>query len=412
MTMLSLFRRVARDVVAAARPYDGLMEWNMSRQSALVRQWTILRTLSSRHYGVTVRELADELNVSTKTIRRDLETFALAGFPIEETVVEYGRKRWKLRDDASHPGVFLAYDEAIALHLGRSFMEPLAGTVFWEAAQSAFQKIRTMLKPDALRYVQQLAGAFHSTSFGRTDYSKMADLIDELVIAVEERKVVHLSYRSLKAKQPATYPVCPYGFTFHRGSLYLIGLALHHGEIRHWKMNRVENVETTSETFEVPRDFSLKEHLAKSFGIFHGEGDHHVRVLFSPEVARYVSESQWHPSQTLLPQRGGGVIAEFDLDGTEEIARWILSFGRHAEVLDPPELRAAIAAEVADMNACYGGTPSDSAQIASSQDARGKKGAARPSTGRDGDTPAVQHVRYDHSAASAVADPQCAVRSR
>jgi len=412
MTMLRLFRRVARDAVAVARPYDGLMEWDMSRQSALVRQWTILRTLSSRHYGATVRELAAELNVSTKTIRRDLETFALAGFPIEETVVEYGRKRWKLRGDASNQGVFLAYDEAIALHLGRSFMEPLAGTVFWEAAQSAFQKIRTMFKPDALRYVQQLAGAFHSTSFGRSDYSKMADLIDELVIAVEERKVVQLSYRSLKAKQTATYPVHPYGFTFHRGALYLVGLAVNHGEIRHWKMNRVERVETTPETFEIPQDFSLKEHLAKSFGIFRGEGDYHVRVLFSPEVARYVSESQWHPSQTLLPQRGGGVIAEFDLDGTEEIARWILSFGKHAEVLDPPELRAAIVAEVADMNACYGRTPLNPPKIGSSQDVRGKRGEARPSAGLAAETPAAKHARYDHSAASAVADPQCAVRSR
>ena len=412
MTMLRLLRRIARDAVAAAWSDEAFVERDMSRQAALVRQWTILRILSARHYGATVRELAAELNVSIKTIRRDLETFALAGFPIEETVVEYGRKRWKLRGDASSQGVFLAYDEAIALHLGRSFMEPLAGTMFWEAAQSAFQKIRTLFKPDALRYVQQLAGAFHSTSFGRSDYSKMADLIDELVIAVEERKVVQLSYRSLKAKETATYPVCPYGFTFHRGALYLVGLAVHHGEIRHWKMNRVENVETTSETFDIPEDFSLKEHLAKSFGIFHGEGDYHVRVLFSPEVARYVSESQWHPSQTLLPQRDGGVIAEFDLDGTEEVARWVLSFGKHAEVLEPPELRAAVAAEVAEMNACYGRTPSHPPKIGASRDDGGAMGEVRPSSGHAAQTYAATQGRFDHADASPVADPQCAVRSR
>lgn len=410
MTMLRLFRRVARDAVAAG-PYEGFLEWEMSRQAALVRQWTILRMLSSRHYGATVRELAAELNVSMKTIRRDLETFALAGFPIEETVVEYGRKRWKLRGDASNQGVFLAYDEAIALHLGRSFMEPLAGTMFWEAAQSAFQKIRTMFKPDALRYVQQLAGAFHATSFGRCDYSKMADLIDELVIAVEERKVVQLSYRSLKAKETATYPVCPYGFTFHRGALYLVGLAVKHGEIRHWKMNRVENVETTSETFEIPEDFNLKDHLAKSFGIFQGEGDHHVRVLFSPEVARYVSESQWHASQTLVHHRDGSVIAEFDLDGTEEVARWILSFGKHAEVLEPPELREAIAAEVAEMNRCYEHATPPSPKAGGSRAVRGKAGETRPSPDRAAETHTKKIARYDPPVPSVAADPQCAIRS-
>ncbi|GAB4131213.1 helix-turn-helix transcriptional regulator [Thermopirellula anaerolimosa] len=384
----------------------------MSRQAALVRQWTILRILSSRHYGATVRELAAELNVSTKTIRRDLETFALAGFPIEETVVEYGRKRWKLRGDASSQGVFLAYDEAIALHLGRSFMEPLAGTMFWEAAQSAFQKIRTMFKPDALRYVQQLAGAFHATTFGRCDYSRMADLIDELVIAVEERKVVQLSYRSLKAKETATYPVCPYGFTFHRGALYLVGLAVKHNEIRHWKMNRVENVETTAETFEIPEDFSLKEHLAKSFGIFQGEGDHHVRVLFSPQVARYVSESQWHASQTLLPQSDGSLIAEFDLDGTEEIARWVLSFGKHAEVLDPPDLRAAVAAEVAEMNHRYEPMSEHATKTCASRDDYDKRGEERVASGRGAKTSASKHSHLDHAAPSAVGDSQYLIRSR
>jgi len=68
----------------------------MGEHSPLVRQWMMLRILSSRHYGVTVKELAEELGVSEKTIRRDLDAFSEAGFPLEETVVEHGRKKWKL----------------------------------------------------------------------------------------------------------------------------------------------------------------------------------------------------------------------------------------------------------------------------------------------------------------------------
>ncbi|GEM_PF-192610 len=410
MMLLRFVRRVVRDTGTQIPSYGATWEREMSRQAALVRQWTILRTLSSRHFGATVRELASELNVSTKTIRRDLETFSLAGFPIEESVGEYGRKRWKIRGNAAQQGVCLAYDEAIALHLGRSFMEPLAGTVFWEAAQSAFQKIRTMFKPDALRYVQQLAGAFYSTTFGRTDYSKMADLIDELVIAVEERKVVQLSYRSLQATETATYPVCPYGFTFHRGALYLVGLAVNHDEIRHWKMNRVENVETTSETFDLPEDFSLRDHLSRSFGIFRGEGDYHVKVMFAPEVARYVTESQWHPSQKLIPQQDRSLIAEFELDGIEEIARWILSFGKYAEAVEPPELREALAAEIAEMNACYAGTGgrhfrTDSPDVREDSN-RGVRGSACRN-----DKHHRRRDPYDAAVTSSLADSHAALRS-
>jgi len=47
-------------------------------------------------------------------------------------------------------------------------------------------------------------------------------------------------------------------------------------------------------------------------------------------VARYVSESNWHESQKLTPQKDGSVLAEFQLSDTEEIKRWIMSFGQHA----------------------------------------------------------------------------------
>ena len=69
----------------------------------------------------------------------------------------------------------------------------------------------------------------------------------------------------------------------------------------------------------------------------------HVKVRFSPTVARYVRESNWHASQKLATEKDGSVLAEFDLGNTEEIMRWIMSFGRHAEVLEPERLRSEIA---------------------------------------------------------------------
>jgi predicted DNA-binding transcriptional regulator YafY len=70
-----------------------------------------------------------------------------------------------------------------------------------------------------------------------------------------------------------------------------------------------------------------------------------VKVRFLPAVARYVEESTWHPSQKLTRQRDGSVIAEFTLDGTEEIKRWIMSFGKQAQVMKPDELRDEIVEE-------------------------------------------------------------------
>ena len=325
----------------------------MARQSPLIRQWILLWALCARGCGITVKELAEELGVGEKTIRRDLETFQTVGFPLVETIGQFGRKKWHINPAKYQPGMCFAFDEAISLYLGQRFLEPLAGTVFWEAAQRAFRKIRSSLGKGALKYVDQFASVFHQTTVGASDYSQKADLVDMLMQGIEERRAMFITYRSLRATEPVTYDIYPYGLTYHRGSLYLVGHAPDHDAIRHWKVDRIEEAKLEELRFNLPEDFDLQVHFAKSFGVFHGDGQVHVKVRFSPTVARYVQESKWHASQKLTKENDGSVLAEFDLDATEEIMRWILSFGRHAEVVEPEELREGIARELRDLLDSY-----------------------------------------------------------
>jgi len=326
----------------------------MPEESPLVRQWVLLRTLCARHYGVTVKEMSQETDVSEKTIRRDLETFQRAGFPLIETVGDHGRKKWRIESAKSQPELSFAFDEVVAIYLARHLMEPLAGTVFWQAAQRAFKKIRASFGPKAIEYVERFAGMFHQTMVGTSDYSKKADLIDELMIGIEDRWAVFITYQSLQATEPVTYDIYPYGLTYHRGSLYLVGKAPDHDEVRIWKVDRIEKAHVEELRFQMPEDFDLHQHLSKSFGVFHGDGDVHVKVRFSPTVARYVQESQWHASQKLTKQNDGDVVAEFDLDNTEEIKRWILSFGKHAVALEPAGLHQDIMEELSVLSGLYG----------------------------------------------------------
>jgi predicted DNA-binding transcriptional regulator YafY len=94
--------------------------------------------------------------------------------------------------------------------------------------------------------------------------------------------------------------------------------------------------------------------LAKSFGVYHGDGDIGIKVRFAPTVARYVCESNWHESQKLSPQKDGSLVAEFELSDTEEIKRWIMSFGQHAVVQEPKSLRDEILQELKSLLSVYG----------------------------------------------------------
>jgi proteasome accessory factor B len=227
--------------------------------------------------------------------------------------------------------------------------------MFWEAAQKAFKKIRATLGADALKYIDQFGTMFHQTMVGAGDYTKKAELIDELMVGIEDRKAVFITYQSLRATEPVTYDVYPYGLIYHRGALYLVGRSPQREEICHWKISRIEAAEVTKVHFQRPEDFDLQQHLAKSFGVYHGDGDVKIKVRFAPAVARYVCESNWHESQKLTSQKDGGVVAEFDLSDTEEIKRWIMSFGQHAVVMEPESLKQEIVQELNSLLAAYSG---------------------------------------------------------
>lgn len=214
----------------------------MDVSSPLIRQWILLRILSARHYGATVKELVEELSVSEKTIRRDLETFQTAGFPLEETVEDFGRKKWKLETGTNPPGMCLLWDEAAALYMGQRFLEPLAGTPFWEAAQRAFKKIRATLGDGSIKYMEKFASLFHKTMVGISDYSKKAEIVDQLMVGIEDAKAVFIAYQSLRATEPVTYDVYPYGLAYHRGSLYLVGKHPDKDDICHWKVAKARKI--------------------------------------------------------------------------------------------------------------------------------------------------------------------------
>ncbi len=289
-------------------------------------------------------------------IRRDLAVFRAVGFPIAETVGPRGCKTWRIAASAAGVQLHFTFDEAVALYLGRRFLEPLAGTLFWDAASRAYKKIDAWLTPGASRSIEKLLPSFLKTTVGASDYSQKWALLDDLTRAIEDRRITHVVYQSAQATEPVSYDIYPLGLVYHRGSLYLVGVApRHEGRIRHWKVNRIEAVNVENLQFQRPEGFDLREHLGISFGIFDGHGNVTVKVRFAPAVARYVTEGRWHAGQKLTRQRNGGLLAEFRLSGTEEIKSWLLGFGRHAVVLEPDELKKEILAELDAIRSAYEG---------------------------------------------------------
>jgi predicted DNA-binding transcriptional regulator YafY len=214
-------------------------------------------------------------------------------------------------------------------------------------------KVRAALGPTALDYVQRSASLFHVAACGAHDYSRRCEFIDTLLQGMEDARAVHILYQSERATEPAWRDVYPYGWAFHKHALYLVAQDPSERKTKHYKLDRIDGVELTNFPFPRPAGFTLAAHLAGSFGVYQGDGDHTVKVRFAPSAARYVSEAAWNGCQRLTRQRDGSLLAVFRLSALEEIKSWVLGFGRKALVLEPEELRREIADELRALAAAY-----------------------------------------------------------
>jgi len=315
--------------------------------SKLQRQWLILRTLGARRFGATLKELAEEHDTVLRTIRRDLDELIALGFPIAHSEGAHGRNHWVCEQPLDVPQLGFDYSEILSLYLARQQLEPLAGTLLWEGTRSAMRKIHASLSDDQRAYLNLLNELNHNVRTRTSNYEKKEQILDDLTVACEDRTMVGMTYQSARSTEPLSYFVHPYGFVYYRDSIYLVAYSQHHEEIRHFKLDRVEEVEPQSLKFEKPADFDLADYHAHTFGVYHENGTPtKIVVRFDRSVRQYILEHEFHASQIVETDTDGSLTATFELASLQEFKSWILSFGPKAEVLAPAELREEVAADL------------------------------------------------------------------
>src|SRR5213083_2341797 len=131
----------------------------MPRNTEVIRQWTILREIeNARAAGVTIDELASLCDVTTRTIRRDLQALEEAGFPLyDDRSNDDGKTRWRVNGQAFKGlSAGLTVSELCALYFSRTLVESLSGTPFRDDVERAFEKLVSGLTPHMRNFLDQL----------------------------------------------------------------------------------------------------------------------------------------------------------------------------------------------------------------------------------------------------------------
>ncbi len=325
----------------------------MARGDQLARQWKIIQALIASRRGKAVPELAQMVECHTRTVYRDLEALQTAGFPVA-TERDGHRMVWSLLDPARHSvPIPFSLPELMALYFGRSMVRPLKGTVFHDALESLFEKIKATLPPEAVRFLQGVETGISVGSSPRKDYGRSRAAIDVISRAMAGRRLVEIAYRAMRDPKTTRRLVAPYRLMFFDGTFYLVGHCRLRRDIRVFALDRIRRIELTEEPFDPPQDHDLEGFLAASFGVFQGPRTR-VEVRFGAEVAGYIAEKTWHPSQKLTRRADGSLLFAAEVAGTEEIKHWILKWGARAEVTAPESLREEVRREIQAMAAVYG----------------------------------------------------------
>ena len=174
--------------------------------------------------------------------------------------------------------------------------------------------------------------------------------------AIADRHRLFLRYYSIRHDAIGERIVRPYHLLYHRGELYLISWCEEKKTWRDFLLGRIRALEVLEPDAAFVRDpaFKIVDYLANGLGVHHGEEMVSVRARFSPYQSRWIRERQYHHSQKIEELPGGGLILTMQVAGTEEAQRWLLSYGGEVEVLEPLELRVAMAEEAKKLVNIYG----------------------------------------------------------
>jgi predicted DNA-binding transcriptional regulator YafY len=157
-----------------------------------------------------------------------------------------------------------------------------------------------------------------------------------------KRKQLVGTYRSPYEAQDVKVQLHPYRLCLVKAAWYVIAQPADEASPRTYRVARFKTLRMTDSNAQVPADFDLKAYFGNAWAVYRGEQSYDVEVLFTKEAAATATEVIWHHTQKVRRHKDGRVTLTFQVDGLNEIVRWVLGWGNRAVVVQPVELKNLI----------------------------------------------------------------------
>jgi predicted DNA-binding transcriptional regulator YafY len=323
------------------------------RNQEVIRQWKVLHALESSRHGASIDSLAGELEVTTRTIRRDLAALQEAGFPLFDTRDQDGRVRWRL-DGQVLKGLDTGFTlgELCALYLSRNLLESVADTPFQRDLGHAFARLQAALSPRMRQFLDRLPAVLAAKPGPRARGGEASsDIVARLLEGTLHFRVATMRYHSVSSAKVKDYLIHPYRLAFAQGGLYLLAYVPEYENVRTFAIDRIKTVSLEKQTFTPRRDLP-EDVFANSLGVNTGPPER-VEIAFDAQIAPYIRARVWHTSQELRDAADGALTLTMHVCHDWALRSWILSWGPFVRVLSPAKLAAQVREDLDAAKAKY-----------------------------------------------------------
>ncbi|MEO8953849.1 MAG: YafY family protein [Ktedonobacteraceae bacterium] len=291
------------------------------------------------HRRLTARELAKRLEVSERTIHRDMEALSTAGVPVAaERGIGGG---WYLLEEYRTNLTGMTEAEIQTLFL----MQPtrlLADLGLHQASEAAFIKLLAALPSLSRRNAEDVRQRIHVDTASWHRPEEAFPHLHTLQDAIWQERKLHMLYQR-GDDTTVERLVDPLGLVA-KGSIWYLVAAVD-GNMRTYRISRVQRATITKQPCVRPQGFDLAEYWEQSSADFKAALPRYpATVRVSPDILSYMRHvSRYaHILSAEPPDTDGWIRLSMQFEGEHNACEYVLSLGAQIEVLEPPELREKV----------------------------------------------------------------------
>jgi predicted DNA-binding transcriptional regulator YafY len=297
------------------------------------RLLTILELLQS-HAELTGKELAERLEVDTRTVRRYVMMLQDMGIPIEAERGRYGG--YHLRPSFKLPPLMFTEDEGLAVTFGLLMTRRLRLGVPLSAVEGAIAKIERVMPATLQQRIKSLQEALLIELPQPRAAPPAGEIVMLLSLAVQQEQRVFLNYKNWNGAETER-PFDPYGLVYRAGYWYGVGYCHLRQDLRTFRLDRVLEVRMDDQRFSRPPDFDPLKQVERSLANTPGTWAVDVLLHTTLETAQQLIP----PSLAMLEPTSQGVKLSCYVQNLDWFAYFLAGLDCRWQVNHPPELREA-----------------------------------------------------------------------